>query len=220
MTLNNSLSFSFHENTPSWLETYTQTNDSVATKKRLESERAKRQEGDTEITQEDFDNSLYTTFFSSDRLYHSRIVNRAAIKHWRHKEIKLEDQTASYQNLKAVLSGPGTLADTELYEIDQQTTYSAPSLIVPEEFSPGMGLDRSCLEVFLTESAKEKALHDYFLGKRQTSAPAESINFGPTRIDPAQEQTVQDMQALNQSHLSSDPESQVAKAAKKRTNKV
>ncbi len=226
MSINNSFSFSFHENTPSWLESYhSQMNDSVATKKRLESERAKMQEkmGDTQISQENYDNSLYTIFFSDDRAQHNRIVNKAAIKHWRHKEIKTRDQVASYQNLKAVLSGPGTLsAEPELYEIDQETTYKAPALLAEEDnYSYGMGLDRSCLEVFLTESAKEKALHDYFLGKRQKPAKSESFNFGPPslnpRLDPALEETVQDIQPFNQ--LSHDANPLVAKAAKQRIEK-
>lgn len=223
MSMNNSFSFSFHEKTPSWLESYHSTmSDSLATKKRLESERAKVQEkmGDTQITQENYDNSLYTTFFSDDRVQHNRIVNRAAIRHWRHNETRESDQTASYQNLKAVLSGPGTLAEPELYEIDQPTTYKPSFLVEEDTYSYGMGLDRSCLEVFLTESAKEKALHDYFLGKRQKPAQTESFSFGqPTinpspssRLDPSLEETVQDIRPFNQSMLNSDVKARAAMA--------
>lgn len=229
--MNNSFSFSFHENTPSWLETYyCQMNDSAATKKRLQSKRAKHPLGkacDTSITQEDYDNSLYATFFSDDKVKHTRLVSRAAMKHWRHKEISPSERveisqapSASYQNLRAVLSGPGS-CEPETYEIDKETMYHPPvSRLEEDTFSYGMGLDRSCLEVFLTESAKEKALHDYFLGKRQRPATTETINFGPgstssnltPSMDLSQEQTVPDMKLFDQTLLASEVKARAALA--------
>ncbi|MDX2107005.1 MAG: hypothetical protein SFY67_11435 [Candidatus Melainabacteria bacterium] len=222
--MNNSFSFSFHENTPSWLESYYyQMNDSAATKKRLQSERAKHpldQSCDTSISQEDYDNSLYYTFFSDDKVKHTRLVNKAAMKHWRHKEISPserieinQDPSASYQNLRAVLSGPGS-AEPEAYEIDRETTYHPPASRLEEDnYSYGMGLDRSCLEVFLTESAKEKALHDYFLGKRQRPATTKTMNFGPGSIlNLSQEQTVPDMKLFDQSLLASEVKARAALA--------
>lgn len=224
--MNQSFSFSFHENTPSWLESYYyQLNDSQATKKRLQSERSKHPSVkglDTSITQEDFDNSLYTTFFSDDKVQHSRLVNKAAIRHWRHEELSQSDRievkqspSASYQNLRAVLAGPGS-AEPEVYEMDKEQMYRAPASRIEEDiYSYGMGLDRSCLEVFLTESAKEKALHDYFLGKRQRPATTKAMNFGPCltpSLDLSQAQTVPDMKPFDQSLLASEVKARAALA--------
>jgi len=219
MNMNNSFSFSFHEHTPSWLESYySQLSDSAATKKRLQTERERHPlipVSDTSISQEDYDNSLYTTFFSDDKVKHTRLVCRAAMKHWRHQEIiqseRVELQaspSASYQNLRAVLSGPGS-AEPEAYEMDQEQTYHAPAARFEEDnYSYGMGLDRTCLEIFLTESAKEKALHDYFLGKRHRPALTQT-NFGP---DLSQEQTVPDMKLFDQSLLASEVKARAALA--------
>ncbi len=61
MTMNNSFSFSLHENSPSWLEAYYhQINDSAAIKRRLQMEREKHpfnKAGDTSFSQKNYDNS-------------------------------------------------------------------------------------------------------------------------------------------------------------------
>ncbi len=221
--MNNSFSLSLHENSPPWLEAYyQQINQSAATKRRLQMERKKHpfdKLADTSILQEDYDNSLYTTFFSDEKVRHIHLVHRAAIRHWRHKEVSASElleinqvPTASYQNLKAVLAGPGS-AEQQTYEIDQETTYHPPTTKLEEDnYSYGMGLDRSCLEVFLTESAKEKALHDYFLGKRKRPALQETFNFGPSITSQNQEQTVPDMKLFDQSLLASEVRARAALA--------
>jgi len=223
MTMNNSFSFSLHENSPSWLEAYYhQINDSAATKRRLQMEREKHpvnKTGDTSISQENYDNSLYTIFFSGEKVHHIHLVHRAAIRHWRHKEISASellelnhDPSTSYQNLKAVLAGPGE-AELQTYEIDQESTYHPPATKLEEDtYCYGMGLDRTCLEVFLTEAAKEKTLHDYFLGKRKRPALQETFNFGPSITSQNQEQTVPDMKLFEQSLLASEVRARAALA--------
>lgn len=111
--MNHSFSFSLHENSPSWLEPYyQQINDSAAIKRRLERERKKHplnKVGDTSILQNEYDNSLYTTFFSGEKVHHIHLVHRAAIRHWRNKEIGASE-----------LAGPGAAEEIN-YEIDQET---------------------------------------------------------------------------------------------------
>ncbi len=213
--MNNSFSFSLHEISPSWLEAYyQQLHDSAATKRRLQMEREKHpfnKAGDTSISQENYDNSLYTIFFSGEKVHHIHLVHRAAIRHWRHKEISASEllelnqsPSSSYQNLKAVLAGPGE-AELQTYEIDQESTYHPPATKLEEDtYSYGMGLDRTCLEIFLTEAAKEKALHDYFLGKRKRPALQETFNIGPSITSENQELTVPDMKLFDQSILASE----------------
>lgn len=200
--MNNSFSFSLHENSPSWLEAYyQQINDSAATKRRLQMERKKhpfKKLGDTLILREDYDNSLYTTFFSGEKAHHTHLVHRAAIRHWRHKEI-------SASELLEINQVPASS--------DQEANYHAPTTKLEEDtYSYGMGLDRSCLEVFLTEAAKEKALQDYFLGKRTRPALQETFNFGPSITSENQEQTVPEMKLFDQSLLVSKVRARAALA--------
>ncbi len=201
--MNNSFSFSLHENSPSWLAAYyQQISDSAATKRRLQMERKKHSSNklaDTSILQEDYDNSLYTAFFFGDKAHHIHLVHRAAIRHWRHKEISASELLEINQ--------------TQTNEIDQETIYHPPTTKLKEDtYSYGMGLDRSFLEVFLTEAAKEKALQDYFLGKRKRPAHQETFNFGPSVTSENQEQTVPDMKLFDQSLLASEVRARAALA--------